>query len=46
MQLHFLKTEAKQIRMLYLYPDEISDSLIDLVAQNERIVPYFDIPLC
>lgn len=40
-----LKTEAKQIRMLYLYPDEIKDSLIDLVANNSRIVPYFDIPL-
>ena len=40
-----LKTEAKQIRMLYLYPDEITDSLIDLVANNKRIIPYFDIPL-
>jgi len=40
-----LKTDAKQIRMLYLYPDEITDSLIDLVADNPRIVPYFDIPL-
>ena len=40
-----LKTEAKQIRMLYLYPDEITDSLIDLIANNDRIVPYFDIPL-
>ena len=40
-----LKTEAKQIRMLYLYPDEITDSLIDLVANNDRITPYFDIPL-
>lgn len=40
-----LKTEAKQIRMLYLYPDEITDSLIDLVANNDRIIPYFDIPL-
>ena len=40
-----LKTQAKQIRMLYLYPDEITDSLIDLIAENERIVPYFDIPL-
>lgn len=40
-----LKTEAKQIRMLYLYPDEITDSLIELIANNDRIVPYFDIPL-
>ncbi len=40
-----LKTDAKQIRMLYLYPDEVKDSLIDLVAKEKRIVPYFDIPL-
>jgi ribosomal protein S12 methylthiotransferase len=31
--------------MVYLYPDEMTDSLIDLVANNPRIVPYFDIPL-
>lgn len=40
-----LNKPVKYIRMLYLYPDEISDSLIDLVAQNPRIIPYFDIPL-
>jgi len=40
-----LKTGAKQVRMLYLYPDEITDSLIDLIANDDRIVPYFDIPL-
>ena len=40
-----LKTDAKQIRMLYLYPDEVKDSLIDLIAKEKRIVPYFDIPL-
>ena len=40
-----LKLDVKKIRMLYLYPDEITDSLIDLVAKEERIVPYFDIPL-
>lgn len=39
------KTEVKQLRMLYLYPDEITDELIEFVAQNPRIVPYFDIPL-
>lgn len=32
------------IRLLYLYPDEISDELIDLIAKNPRISPYFDIP--
>ncbi|HHT67135.1 MAG TPA: 30S ribosomal protein S12 methylthiotransferase RimO [Erysipelotrichaceae bacterium] len=33
------------IRLLYLYPDEISDKLIDLIAKEERIMPYFDIPI-
>ena len=33
------------IRLLYLYPDEISDELIDIVANNDKILPYFDIPI-
>ena len=36
--------EFHSIRLLYLYPDEISDELIDLIAKNPRISPYFDIP--
>lgn len=36
--------EFYSIRLLYLYPDEISDELIDLIAKNPRISPYFDIP--
>lgn len=41
-----LKIEAlSYIRLLYLYPDEISDELIDLIGQNERLTPYFDIPI-
>lgn len=31
-------------RLLYLYPDEITDELIDLIKENPRIAPYFDIP--
>ena len=31
-------------RLLYLYPDEITDELIDLIKDNPRIAPYFDIP--
>ena len=34
------------IRLLYLYPDEISDELIDLISENkDRLTPYFDIPI-
>ena len=33
------------IRLLYLYPDEISDELIELIANEERLTPYFDVPI-
>lgn len=33
------------IRLLYLYPDEISDELISLIAKEERLTTYFDIPI-
>ena len=36
--------ELYSIRLLYLYPDEISDELIDLISKESRIAPYFDIP--
>ena len=37
--------EFKYIRLLYLYPDEISDELIGLIASEERLTPYFDVPI-
>ncbi len=33
------------IRLLYLYPSHITDELLDLIAQEERICKYIDIPL-
>ena len=33
------------IRLLYLYPDEITDELIDLIAKEKKLTPYFDIPI-
>ena len=38
-------SKLKYIRLLYLYPDEITDELIDLIAKEERLTPYFDIPI-
>ncbi len=32
------------IRMLYLYPDEIPDGLIETIRDSRHILPYFDIP--
>ena len=37
--------ELEFIRLLYLYPDEITDELIDLIAKEKRLTPYFDIPI-
>ncbi|MCR5230633.1 MAG: 30S ribosomal protein S12 methylthiotransferase RimO [Solobacterium sp.] len=33
------------IRILYLYPDEIPDDLIETIRQSRHILPYFDIPV-
>lgn len=33
------------VRTLYTYPERITDALIALVAQNEKLVKYFDIPI-
>ena len=33
------------IRLLYLYPDEITDELIDLISKEKRLTPYFDVPI-
>ena len=33
------------IRVHYLYPDEIDDELIDVIAQEPKIVKYLDIPI-
>ena len=33
------------IRLHYLYPDEITDELIDTIAAEPKILPYLDIPI-
>ena len=33
------------IRLHYLYPDQITDELIDVIADEPKIVKYLDIPL-
>ena len=37
--------ELSWIRVHYLYPDKISDELIEIIANNEKIVKYLDIPI-
>lgn len=33
------------IRILYCYPEEITDELIDVIAEEEKICHYLDIPI-
>ena len=35
----------KCIRLLYCYPDFITDKLLDVIASNDKICRYMDIPL-
>ena len=37
--------ELKWIRLHYLYPDDISEKLIDTIASNDKILNYIDMPI-
>lgn len=37
--------ELRWIRLLYCYPDGITDELLDLINKEDKICKYFDIPL-
>jgi ribosomal protein S12 methylthiotransferase len=39
------RTSIQWFRLLYLYPTGINDELLQLMADNPRIVPYLDIPM-
>ena len=39
------KLDFHWIRLHYLYPDEITDELIDTIAREPKIVKYLDIPI-
>ncbi len=39
------ETAIPWLRMLYLYPHRITDPLLQLIADHERLLPYLDIPL-
>jgi len=38
-------TEIPWLRLLYCYPDKITDELIEEIRTNDRIVKYIDIPI-
>lgn len=35
----------KWIRLLYCYPDRITDELLDLMSKEDKILNYIDLPL-
>ena len=37
--------KLRWIRILYTYPERITDKLLDVIAKEEKIVKYLDIPL-
>lgn len=37
--------KLKWIRVLYCYPERITDELIDVIAEEDKIVKYLDLPL-
>lgn len=37
--------KLKWIRILYAYPERVTDELIDVIAKQEKVVKYLDIPL-
>lgn len=37
--------ELKWIRILYCYPERITDELLDVMAKEEKIVKYIDLPI-
>ena len=39
------KLDFHWIRLHYLYPDEFDDALIDVIAREDKIVKYLDIPI-
>ncbi len=43
---HLLQKQGQfWIRLLYLYPDEIDDELIEIIQSDARVLPYLDMPI-
>jgi ribosomal protein S12 methylthiotransferase len=37
--------DLRWVRLMYAYPGHVSDELIEVMAREEKIVPYLDMPL-
>jgi ribosomal protein S12 methylthiotransferase len=45
LELLLAKTKFPWIRLMYLHPQCVDDDFLCLIAQEKRLLPYFDIPL-
>ena len=39
------ETDVRWLRILYCYPDKITDELIREIAENDKVVKYIDLPV-
>lgn len=39
------KTDIAKIRLLYCYPEMVTDELIDLIVNNDKLSKYIDVPI-
>lgn len=39
------ETSGSWIRLLYGHPDHVTDDILDVIAANNSLCPYFDIPI-
>ena len=39
------KTDVEYVRLMYCYPELVSDELIDYIANSKKVLHYLDIPL-
>ena len=40
-----VKLDIEWIRLMYLYPELVSDELLDFIANNDKVCKYLDIPM-
>ena len=40
-----VKTDVEWIRLMYCYPELVTDELIDMIASEDKIAKYIDIPM-
>lgn len=37
--------DLRWLRLFYLYPEKLSDEIVELIAEHDKVLPYIDMPL-